>query len=56
MRFHAGTTVLGTVPLTAGVANLVTTFNLTGTYQLKATYSGGSNYLGSSVTAKQVVQ
>jgi len=54
--FRAGTAVLGTVPLSGGVASLTTQFNATGTYQLKATYSGGANYLGSSGTATQIVQ
>ena len=56
VTFHAGTVVLGTVPLTGGVANLETTFHTAGSYQLKASYRHGANYRRSSAKAKQVVQ
>ncbi|WP_200842025.1 Ig-like domain repeat protein [Actinomadura sp. K4S16] len=40
IEFRDDTTTLGTIPLTAGFASLVTTFTTTGTHTITALYSG----------------
>jgi Big-like domain-containing protein len=54
--FRIGNTIVGTAPLSSGVATLNYTFNTAGSFQVKATYQVSGNYLSSSATAVQAVQ
>jgi hypothetical protein len=54
--FKDGNTLIGTVPLSNGVAVLNWTFTTQGTHNLKATYQGSTNYLTSFGTVVQTVQ
>ena len=57
VTFKNGSTVLAAVPLTGGLASLMTNFNTAGTHALTASYAGDANY-GPSASAvlDQVVQ
>ncbi len=56
VTFKKGTSVLATVPLANGQANLTTTFTKAGSFSIIASYSGDQNYLAkNSKAVKQVV-
>jgi hypothetical protein len=55
VTFLSGTTVLGTAPLTGGVATLQVANLPRGTLQLTAKYSGDTNYTPNAATATVIV-
>ena len=55
VQFKTGSTLLGTVALSGGVATLNTTFNQAGRYTIKANYQGSNVYLSSSGAVMQGV-
>jgi len=54
--FKAGTTVLGTVQLSSGIAKLTTSTLPAGSSVVKVIYNGNSNIKGSSASVRQTVQ
>jgi hypothetical protein len=48
VSFYDGTTLLGTAPVTAGVATYTTSTLASGTQSITAVYSGDSNYMGTA--------
>jgi hypothetical protein len=56
VTFKRGTTTLGTVALTTGVAKLQTAKIPKGTNAITASYSGAADYAASSATLSQVVK
>jgi hypothetical protein len=51
VSFLDGTTLLGSSPVSGGVATLITTFTTAGSHSLTATYSGDANYSPSTSAA-----
>jgi len=57
VKFSSGTVVLGSAPLSNGVATFTTSSLIKGTNSITATYAGDPNFVGSkSAVLKQVVQ
>jgi hypothetical protein len=51
VSFWDGSTLLGTVNLSGGVAQLSFTFTVTGKHKIKAVYNGDANFLSSTSAA-----
>jgi hypothetical protein len=55
VTFYDGTTKLSTVPLTVGVAQLMTSFSTPGYHALQAVYSGDTSFVTSTGTLTQSI-
>jgi hypothetical protein len=56
VTFYDGTTVLGTVPLSANTAAYTSSTLTAGSHNIQASYSGSIDYVTSSATLVQVIQ
>ena len=55
VTFKDGATVLGSVPLSGGIASFTTSALTAGTHNIKAVYAATTNYGGSSASLTQIV-